>query len=196
MLGNNQKKSLDQQTFQKLRRLYIIALSAIALSLVISQILIRNHLEDQQSDSTVINVAGRQRMLSQKMTKEVLMLSNTISISEQETLSAKLKKTYQIWSESHHSLQKGNPALGLPGNNSTEVVSLYSELDTHYKSIDKSILNILSQRSFEEKKSIENDVKTIMENEQAFLRKMDEIVNQYDKEADDKGDTNGDQRDL
>ena len=61
--------SLDQRTFDKLRRLYIIALSTIALSVVISQILIRTHLSGQESDSTVINVAGRQRMLSQKLTK-------------------------------------------------------------------------------------------------------------------------------
>ena len=62
--------SLDQRTFDKLSRLYIIALSTIALSVIISQILIRKHLDDQQSDSTVINVAGRQRMLSQKLTKD------------------------------------------------------------------------------------------------------------------------------
>ena len=67
--------SLDQRTFSKLSRLYIIALSTIALSVIISQILVRNHLTNQESDSTVINIAGRQRMLSQKLTKDILSLS-------------------------------------------------------------------------------------------------------------------------
>ena len=67
--------SLDQRTFSKLSRLYIIALSTIAFSVIISQILVRNHLNNQESDSTVINVAGRQRMLSQRLTKEIVSLT-------------------------------------------------------------------------------------------------------------------------
>ena len=71
----NKNGALDQRTFKKLSRLYIIALSTIALSVIVSQVLVRNHLNKQQSDSTVINIAGRQRMLSQKLTKEIVSLS-------------------------------------------------------------------------------------------------------------------------
>ena len=52
--------SLDQKTFNKLSRLYVIALTTIAIFVIISQVLVRYHLNKQQSDSTVINVAGRQ----------------------------------------------------------------------------------------------------------------------------------------
>ncbi len=38
--------SLDQRTFERLSRLYIIALSTIALSVIISQILIGKYLHD------------------------------------------------------------------------------------------------------------------------------------------------------
>ena len=72
-------RSLDQDTFNRLRRLYIIALGAIAISLIASQILIRKHLNDQENDSRLVNVAGRQRMLSQKLNKEVLLLSTATS---------------------------------------------------------------------------------------------------------------------
>ena len=48
--------SLDQRTFDKLRRLYIIALSTIALSVVVSQVLIRTHLSGQESDSTELTL--------------------------------------------------------------------------------------------------------------------------------------------
>ena len=51
--------SVDKDTFNKLSRLYIIALSTIALSVIISQLLIRKYLNSQQNDATVINVAGR-----------------------------------------------------------------------------------------------------------------------------------------
>ena len=72
--------SLDQRTFDKLRRLYIIALGTIAVSVIVSQILIRIHLSGQESDSTVINVAGRQRMLSQKLTKDIVSLASETNL--------------------------------------------------------------------------------------------------------------------
>ena len=89
----NSGNSLDQRTFDKLSRLYIIALSTIALSVIVSQILIRKHLNDQQSDSTVINVAGRQRMLSQKLTKNIVSLSVESNSDNRSFLKDKIKET-------------------------------------------------------------------------------------------------------
>jgi predicted kinase len=105
---------LDQRTFNKLSRLYIIALSAIALALIISQVLIRNHLETQKSDSTVINVAGRQRMLSQKLTKEIVSLLVSSDEKNRILLKNKISETLHLWELAHHSIQKGNDSLGLP----------------------------------------------------------------------------------
>ena len=42
--------TLDRDTFNRLRRLYIIALGAIAISLITSQILIRQYLADQEDE--------------------------------------------------------------------------------------------------------------------------------------------------
>lgn len=56
----------------RLTRLYIAALSAIAILSFAGQLVIQNFLYRQRSDSTVVNVAGRQRMLSQKLTKAAL----------------------------------------------------------------------------------------------------------------------------
>ena len=64
MRNGNGRSPLDITTFRKLSRLYIVALSAIAFSIIFSQFLIQGHLGNQFSDSRVINVAGRQRMLS------------------------------------------------------------------------------------------------------------------------------------
>ncbi|MGB5417761.1 type IV pili methyl-accepting chemotaxis transducer N-terminal domain-containing protein, partial [Algibacter sp.] len=120
--------SLDQRTFDKLSRLYIIALSAIALTIIVSQILIRKHLNDQQSDSSVINVAGRQRMLSQKLTKEIVLLSAESSLENKILLKEKIKKTLNLWELSHYALQKGNDSLGLPGTNSPSISAKFNAL--------------------------------------------------------------------
>jgi len=51
--------SPNQQAFDKLSRLYIIALSTIAVSVIISKILVYNHLHTQSSNSTTIKYTGR-----------------------------------------------------------------------------------------------------------------------------------------
>ncbi len=124
--------SLDQRTFDKLSRLYIIALSTIALSVIISQVLVRNHLDTQISDSTVINVAGRQRMLSQKLTKEIVSLSVSSDKKNREILKNKIEETLFLWELSHNSLQNGNDSLGLPKKNSFTILSKFKEINPSY----------------------------------------------------------------
>lgn len=181
--------SLDQRTFDRLSRLYIIALSTIALSVILSQILVRKHLNDQQSDSSVINVAGRQRMLSQKLTKEIVSLSTENTPKQRILLKEKIKQTLKLWEQSHHALQQGNDSLGLPGNNSAVIKEKFKVLNPTFDTISKASKSIIEK--------IENipplplsafidDIEKVKENESHFLLVMDQIVNQYDLEADAK----------
>ncbi|WP_241686557.1 type IV pili methyl-accepting chemotaxis transducer N-terminal domain-containing protein [Flavobacterium sp. YO12] len=72
MKKSNQEE--DKITFKNLRRLYFFALLTIAVTIIISQILVQYNLNQQLSDSKIINFSGKQRMLSQKIVKEVLIL--------------------------------------------------------------------------------------------------------------------------
>lgn len=182
-------KTLDQHTFDKLSRLYIIALSTIALSVVLSQILVQKHLNDQQSDSSVINVAGRQRMLSQKLAKEIVSLSAEENLETRLLLKGHIKQTLNIWELSHHALQNGNDSLGLPGNNSDIIKNKFKDLNPTFLTISsatKSILAEIEKNSSLATASLSDDFAKIMLNESDFLLKMDGIVNQYDLEANDK----------
>ena len=181
--------ALDQHTFKKLSRLYIIALSAIALTVVVSQILIRKHLNDQQSDSTVINVAGRQRMLSQKLTKEILLLTTVSDEEKRIELKNQLKKTLSLWEVSHVSLQKGNDSLGLPKKNSETVTQLFSQLNPIFTTIESATKTIIQKLETKPLIPIEDfidEVEKVKKNESSFLTLMDKIVNQYDAEANEK----------
>lgn len=181
--------SLDQRTFNKLSRLYIIALGTIALSVVISQILVRNHLDSQQSDSTVINIAGRQRMLSQKLTKEIVSLTVTEDKINRKQLKEKIKSTLFLWQLSHISLQKGNDSLGLPAINSLAIKTKFKKINPVFDTIEKAAQNIVNKLDTNLLISIQNissEIKKVTKNEGTFLMIMDAIVNQYDLEADNK----------
>ncbi|WP_343328516.1 type IV pili methyl-accepting chemotaxis transducer N-terminal domain-containing protein [Polaribacter staleyi] len=180
--------SLDQRTFNKLSRLYMIALSAIALSVIISQVLVRNHLETQKSDSTVINVAGRQRMLSQKLTKEIVSLLVSSDEKNRILLKNKITETLHLWELSHYSLQNGNDSLGLPKQNSDKIKNKFIAINPVFDTIQKASKSIINKL---ENSNVSNDeltseIKKVTNNESAFLLIMDEIVNQYDLEAEEK----------
>ncbi|RCS26130.1 PAS domain-containing protein [Polaribacter sp. WD7] len=181
--------SLDQRTFDKLRRLYIIALSTIAFSVIISQILVRNHLNNQESDSTVINIAGRQRMLSQKLTKEIVSITVSKDEIHRVLLTNKIKKTISLWALSHYSLQKGNDSLGLPAKNSKDIQEKFANINPYFNVIQtasKSIVQQLESNPLVGVTAITSDIEKVTNNESTFLTMMDDIVNQYDKEADAK----------
>ncbi|WP_116107601.1 ATP-binding protein [Lewinella sp. IMCC34191] len=59
--------------FSRLRRAYLLALSLIALALIGELLLVDGYLIDQERDADIINVAGRQRMLSQRIAKMVAL---------------------------------------------------------------------------------------------------------------------------
>ncbi|MBD0822998.1 sensor histidine kinase [Aestuariibaculum marinum] len=185
----NNGNSLDQRTFDKLSRLYIIALSTIALSVIISQILIRKHLNAQQSDSTVINVAGRQRMLSQKLTKDIVTLSTEQELEERILLKDKIKATLKLWETSHYALQEGNDSLGLPGENSDIIANKFQKLNPTFNIISgaaKAIIEDIENVPPLPNSAFSEDIKKVRQNEGEFLSVMDEIVNQYDLEANEK----------
>ena len=137
--------SLDQRTFDKLRRLYIIGFSTIALSVIVSQILIRTHLSRQESDSGVINIAGRQRMLSQKLAKDAVSLLTLKRREDGFILKEDLKKTIKLWELSHDALQNGNDSLGLPKQNSKEVISKFKVLNPIFDSIKDASKSIIAK---------------------------------------------------
>ena len=186
---NDHSSSLDTSTFNRLRHLYILALGAIACSVIISQIIVHNYLIDQQDDSTVINVAGRQRMLSQKLSKEVLLIANTADVSQRLVLKDTLKKTLKRWKTAHLALLHGSDSLEISGHNSDKVIGLFSRLQAPFSEMiqaSNAIVSILDKQPNADFSQLSPYVNTVTPNAFRFLSIMDTIVNQYDSEANDK----------
>lgn len=74
----------------------------------------------------MLNLSSRQRMLSQKLTKEVLLLAQSQTPEMKENYREVLRATVADWSRVHNGLQDGNEELYLPGKNSDKVVSQFA----------------------------------------------------------------------
>ncbi len=77
--------------------------------------------------ATTINLAGKQRMLTQKMTKELLLIANGIDV---DANTANLKKTAALFERTLKGLLDGDQTLGLPG---TKDPAIRAQLDAVQK---------------------------------------------------------------
>ena len=189
MVKNKLPQTLESATFQRIQKWYLLALAAIALTIIIAQILIQNHLGSQLGDSRVINVAGRQRAYSQKLVKEILLLKETNDLEERRKIKDELEKTLAIWKTSHEGLQQGNDSLGLAQEKNTEVRVLFNTISPHHTAMAKateSILNKLTENIDVPEAAFQSDVIVLLQNERTFLQLMDHIVNEYDVRSKEK----------
>ncbi|QDU76222.1 Aerobic respiration control sensor protein ArcB [Bremerella volcania] len=168
----------------RLTVLYVLALSAVALLTILGQVLVQRSLEQQLSDSTVINIAGRQRMLSQKITKLALQIDISDNPYQKAEARNDLRESLELWETCHLGLQVGDQELGLPGNNSDTVTSLYDRLEPSYQEIREAAVTILAEDGKEQDdQRIASELEIILANEKTFLSGMDQIVYTYDQEA-------------
>ncbi|MGB3510129.1 MAG: response regulator [Microcoleaceae cyanobacterium] len=179
------KKTPNQSPTRQLTVLYIAGLSVIAGLLIVEQILVEKSLKYQFTSSRVINIAGRQRMLSQRLSKASLALQFSSNSEVKKQRQEELQSVIQLFQRSHEGLQKGNSELGLPtNNNSPKVKQMFAEMEEYYQPMVKAAKDLLvTINSQSANTDISPFVNTILENEAYFLPQMNQIVFQYDAEA-------------
>jgi len=152
---------------------------------ILGQVLIQLTLVQQSSDARVINIAGRQRMLSQRLTKAVLAIEFATNDVERAAREEELQSVIALWESSHQGLQNSSEELELPGTNSPEVTQLFADIEPHFQ-IMRDAANCLIANG-QAASSCDSDslqlVGNILASEPTFLEGMDEIVFQYDREA-------------
>lgn len=185
-MKKSNQEAADKITFKNLRRLYFFALLTIALTIIISQILVQYNLNQQLSDSKIINFSGKQRMLSQKIVKEVLILHYVSDTASAKQISH-LNEVLTLWKKNQNALENGSDSLAFPKEKSETLSKLYLEINPIFNKIvqttDSFLLNVKPQKTTAENQKFVN---IILENEGIFLSKMNQIVTQYDLEAHEK----------
>ncbi len=182
-MENQKQQALDTATFLRVRKWYLLALATIALTIIVAQILIQQHLNLQLNDSRVINVAGRQRAFSQKLVKEAMMLKNVSgNPAEFQKIRSDLKQTLFVWKTSHNGLQNGNDSIGLPIEQNSAILELFTDLNPHHEAMVNAAESIMEESGNLNyiPPSYDGELNVLLTNERPFLIKMDAIVNEYD----------------
>jgi PAS domain S-box-containing protein len=168
-------------TRRSLKRRYIFFIGSVILTIIVSQAIVQYALQRQNEDAQLINQAGRQRMLSQRISKLILYLNDdlaetdTIRVARLDTLT-KLINTWQLM---HDRLILQNRQ----NDKSKAIESLLDQCTPHLANIVASARNILRNPKEE---SVNAAVTEISQHELPFLLLMERTVNQYQREAEQK----------
>ncbi|MEI6410619.1 MAG: ATP-binding protein [Bacteroidota bacterium] len=160
--------------------LYVFAISLLVISSTLAYKLARQGLEDRENDACVINIAGRQRMLSQRITKDCLeLLLDSISVQNRQQILKSLNESLAQWELAHQQLH-GQTRIGeFTVQNSVLVRSLFDSIEQPFQKIRQAANQIIALPNPNDI----NPISVILNHEPRFLEGMDEIVLQYQQES-------------
>lgn len=171
---------------RRLTRLYILALSAVAVFSAMGQVLIQWQLRLQVGDSHLINMAGRQRMLSQRLAKDAVQLDWTQDELRRAEVLKNMTITLDLWNDWHDKLRQASGIAKVSTTNSPQVREAFALVDQPYREMTAAATSILAAyhaAPTQPRPDIRPAVQQILKVEPAFLEGMDHIVSQFDEEA-------------
>ncbi|WP_026631461.1 ATP-binding protein [Dyadobacter alkalitolerans] len=170
---------LDKSVASSLTRFYIVALCVVAMLTISGLFLIRRTINNLNHDSRMVNVAGRQRMLSQRLTKLAILNVGQMKHSD----SARFDSLLTIWKESHENLANKRLPVenGLVTWKSAALDSMFLDLTPVFDSIYTNFSLVNGSKVAAPAKA--EALNLILDKEPLFLAKMDKIVFQFDKES-------------
>ncbi len=171
----------------KLRYLYIFALSMVALLTVGEHWLLASMDDNLSNEGAVINVAAKQRMLSQRIASLSQQIHSHMVADEAQQALAKgdlLQQEVSVWKTSHLSLVARSESLGLGGRNSREIQDGYSRLQASHDeavSLAEALVRQTRRPMLEFNAIVSlSRVDAILEQTDAYMPVMNRIVNMYE----------------
>mmetsp|Transcript_56523 Transcript_56523/g.103326 ORF Transcript_56523/g.103326 Transcript_56523/m.103326 type:complete len:295 (-) Transcript_56523:111-995(-) len=123
----------------------------------------------------VVNIAGRQRMLSQRMSKEALLVG--LNVNKAATLTS-LNATRNLFDTSHVGLRDGSTALNLPATSNTCILKQLTTVASIWSQFEPLIAAIISSEAATDAQLTE--IATLNPD---LLREANNAVTMYVKDA-------------
>ncbi|WP_165251256.1 ATP-binding protein [Paludisphaera soli] len=159
-------------------RQYRAALAVVMLLVLGDRLLVQPYLARLATDAPLINVSGRQRMLSQRLAKAALEFDRGRGAEGGEAL-GEVRRVLDLWSESHDRLLRGD------GRDGRAVREALAALGPSFVAMRDAARRLLDSASADppDAATAREAVAAILDHEGEYLRRMDRVVGLYEEEA-------------
>ena len=173
------KTQLDQQVASRLTRFYVIALTILAVLSLSGLLFIKQRLGTHYDDGRVVNVAGLQRMLSQRLTKLALLRTEGIATADNASFDSLMTN----WGKTHNQLRNGILRMEKPYTvrKSPQLEQMFARIEPAFQSMYRSFGQINDPATPPADRKAALGV--ILRDEVSFLQQMNDIVFQFDTES-------------
>jgi len=178
----------EESVTRRLGHGYLLALSLVAVLSITGLVIIASVLWLHSADAEMINVGGRQRMLSQRIAKLAARIEVGLLAGEGPALIAhradELQRVLDELSEAHVAL-RDRPNSRFPGPNSASIGERFSELQDHYEALVGATDRVAMAGSGAgvTLAEIADDLAVIRAEEGPFLAEMNAIVGLHERES-------------
>ena len=172
--------------FERLGKYYLVALCAIALSIIFSQYIAQKYLREQKDDSYLVNLSGRQRMLSQQISKYVLALGVSTDTSHRKATINGLQVAVEEWESTHQKLRSEYGTSNSPSTKDKKIHALFEKVEHHYQEMAAGATQLLARlqvQPYAPFESLTESIDRIISHEAQFLEDMNQIVLHFDENA-------------
>ena len=157
-----------------LKKQMIILVLVSAFILLINSLIIYQIINIKTKQDKVINIAGRQRMLTQKMAKESFLIIND------ELKADKLRKTMNEFQNNLEDLKTGNSARNIPVIEDDLIMNQQKKVTELWNDFKGKVEIIINNNSISEK---EKALEYIKENNNELLQEVDKTVDLYEEKS-------------
>jgi len=155
------------------RKKYLLAIAVTTLLIVTNQVVIQYFLAQKRYDAKVINVSGKQRMLSQRL----MGLMHAYHLEKNEQVKKDIEKDFEEWKAVHYGLINGDKDLNLMKLSKDKVLKL-EKISFNIVYAEK-LLNEIDNLNIEKLKEFRTQ-------QSVFLTKMNKIVKSLEKSSEKK----------
>lgn len=153
-------KTLDRQFLFSYALIFIFAAVSV-ISLFLSM----------GTDASSINMAGAQRMLSQRVAKEAMLVGSGV---EQRSAA---EKTIQLFERSHNALMKGDKARGIAAVKDEKIRAQLSKVEQLWREYKQSISNHMTTPTAETLRAIQAQSPVVLKEMNKGVGMMAELSN-------------------
>lgn len=150
---------------------YLLFAGTIVALVIANSINIQHEIDRNLSYTKTLNVAGRQRMLSQKLTKL------SLEARQGERVQQEISRTLSQWQAAHTSLKNSSDGLSIYTEQHPEVTTMFDYIDEPYSKLVNSFSKVAAGDI-----SVET-VTDIKQQEPLYLQQMEGIVRELEANA-------------